>query len=374
MEAVGRLAGGVAHDFNNLLTVILGYCELLGQRRHCDPGDAVAIAEIRKAGDAAAGLTRQLLAFSRRQVLRTERLDLSATVGQIERLLQRLIGEDVELVTSLVEPGLASIVGDPGQLEQVVVNLVVNARDAMPRGGRLTIATAVEEVDEVAGAVGAEVQPGRYAVLAVSDQGVGIDEQTRARIFEPFFTTKTVAGGTGLGLATVYGIVTQSGGFLVVDSEPDQGSCFKVYLLLVEGAVGAAEQPEPAELRGGSETVLVVEDSHGVRGVARQILENLGYRVLEASDGAIALQIAAERGETIDLMLTDVVIPGLSSSDLAQRLAELRPGIKVLFTSNYTNDAIIRHGVVAGGLEYLQKPFTPASLGRKVREVLDSRA
>ncbi len=340
MEAVGRLAGGVAHDFNNLLTVIIA-------------------------------LTSQLLAFSRQQVLQPRVLDMNAVVATTQKLLERLIGEDVKLVTVLA-PDLGKVKVDPGQLEQVIMNLAVNARDAMPNGGRLTIETANVEMDEAYVRGHPLARSGRYVMLAVSDTGIGMDEATKARIFEPFFTTKEPGKGTGLGLATVYGIVQQSGGFLWVYSEPGHGTSFKTYFpQLDEAAASGAARPVALPVPRGRETVLLVEDAAAVRAVTRAVLERQGYTVLEAPNGEAALRLGAKHRGPIHLLLTDVVMPELSGRQLAEQLAALRPAMRVLYTSGYTDDAVFRHGVLEAGIAYLQKPFTPDALARKVREVLD---
>jgi PAS domain S-box-containing protein len=368
MEAVGRLAGGVAHDFNNLLTVILSYSDLLLEDLPSDAKDREDVEEIRKAAIAASSLTRQLLAFSRQQVLQPRILDINAVVSGTEKLLTRLLGEDVRLSTSLA-PDLGNVKVDPGQLEQIIMNLAVNARDAMPRGGKLTIETANVDMDAAYVAGHPVAQPGRYAMLAVSDTGIGMDALTQARIFEPFFTTKEPGKGTGLGLATVYGIVKQSGGFIWVYSEVGHGTSFKIYLPRVDEAapaLGAA----PA-LVGGSETVLVAEDVTAVRDVASEMLRRHGYTVLEAADAETALRLARQHQGEIHLLLTDVVMPGASGRELADTLVKLRPNMKVLYMSGYTDDAVVRHGVLQEGIAFLQKPFTPDSLARKLRAVLD---
>jgi signal transduction histidine kinase len=358
MEAVGRLAGGVAHDFNNLLTVITSYSDLLLE--DLAPADPKRddVDQIRKAAEGAAALTRQLLAFSRQQVLEPKVLDLRATVTSTEKLLQRLIGADVLLTTSLVSD-LGAVKADPGQLEQIIINLAVNARDAMPGGGRLTIEAANVELAEPAG---------RYVRLTLSDTGLGMDEQTRARMFEPFFTTKESGQGTGLGLATVYGIVKQAGGFIEVDSELGRGTSVTVYLPRVdeaEAVASVAAPPPTAEPRRGTETVLVVEDAAAVRLVTRQALERYGYAVLEAPNGDTALRLAAKHHGPIHLLVTDVVMPGLSGRQLAGQLSRLRPAMKVLYVSGYAGD-------VASGVAYLQKPFPPETLARRVRDLLDA--
>jgi two-component system cell cycle sensor histidine kinase/response regulator CckA len=369
MEAIGRLAGSVAHDFNNLLTAILGYADLLktdiGDRRE-------SIAEIEKAGERAATLTRQLLAFSRQQVLEPKVLQVNGLVESLEKMLRRLIGEDVELVTVL-EPEAWKVRADAGQLDQVIMNLAVNARDAMPKGGILTIETKNVRLDELYAPELATLRSGEYVMLAVTDTGVGMSSEVKSHIFEPFFTTKGVGKGTGLGLATVYGIIKQSDGFIWVYSEPGLGTSFKIYLPRVEAALDdTLSRKRPDAMTGGSETVLLVEDEQAVRTLARKLLERLGYRVLEVGDGASALEAARRHDGPIDLLLTDVVMPELSGADLAARLVALRPDTRVLFMSGYTDDAIVRHGLVREGGHFLQKPFTPDGLARKLREVLDA--
>src|SRR5216117_2818854 len=371
MEAVGQLAGGIAHDFNNLLTAILGSTQLL--LHNTPPGDPRRedAEEIRHAGLRAAELTRQLLAFSRRQVLAPKVLDVNAVVANMDRMLRRLLGEDVELVTSL-QPAAGTVNADPGQLEQVLLNLAVNARDAMPGGGRLSIGTTRVTLHEEHVERRHRMPAGDYVSLAVADTGVGMDETTQAHLFEPFFTTKEVGKGTGLGLATVYGIVKQSGGYIWVYSEPAHGTTVKVYLPRVPGVAEApAPASEPQQVRGGDETVLLVEDAAPVRTLARRSLEARGYRVLDAADGPSALELSARHAGGIDILVTDVVMPGMSGRELAERLAPARPSMKVLYTSGYTDDAMVRQGVLNAGVAFLQKPFVPDTLARKVREVLD---
>lgn len=371
MEAVGQLAGGIAHDFNNLLTVITGYGQLL--RETLEPTDPRCshLGEILKAGDRAASLTRQLLAFSRRQVLAPQVLDLNAVVKDMDKMLKRIIGEDIELV---MRPGdtLGSVKADPSQIEQVILNLAVNARDAMPTGGKLTIETQNIDLDETYTRVHATVTPGPHVMLAVTDTGVGMDADTQAHIFEPFFTTKPKGKGTGLGLATVYGIVKQSGGHIWVYSEPAHGTTFKVYLPRIESRTSVVKKAASTASLEGTETILLVEDAPAVRTLARDVLESKGYRVLVASGPAEAVRISDEFDGTIHLLLTDVVMPTMGGRQLAEHLAFSRPQMKVLYTSGYTDDTIVRHGVLNEGIQFLQKPFNPEGLARKVSEVLSS--
>jgi GAF domain-containing protein/CheY-like chemotaxis protein len=373
MEAIGRLAGGVAHDFNNLLTVIMGRTGLLLAGLGVEKAQRPALELIQATVTRAADLTRQLLAFSRKQVLQPVVLDLNAVVSTMGEMLRRLIGEDIALVTVL-NPGLGRVKADPGQVEQVIMNLAINARDAMPRGGRLTLETANVELDAGYARQHPGARPGPHVMLALSDTGGGMDAETQAHIFEPFFTTKGPGKGTGLGLATVYGVVKQSDGTIWVYSEPGRGTTFKVYLPLVEDPVEPAQGDDlaPAPLRG-METVLLVEDEDAVRDLARDVLQASGYTVLEARHGGEALRICAQHPEPIHLMLTDVVMPEMSGRELAQRLAVLRPGVKVLYMSGYTDNAVVHHGVLDPGTVFLQKPFSPTVLTRKVREVLDAR-
>jgi PAS domain S-box-containing protein len=369
MEAVGRLAGGVAHDFNNLLTVITSYGELLLEDLATGDPRRADLEQIRKAAKDAAGLTRQLLAFSRQQVLEPTVLNLNAIVTGAEKMLKRLIGEDVDLL-AITAADLGAVKADAGQIEQVIMNLVVNARDAMPDGGKVTIETANVELDAAYAAHHSVVPPGAYVLLSVSDAGVGMDEHTKAHVFEPFFTTKERGKGTGLGLATVYGIVKQSGGFVWVYSELGHGTTLKLYFPRVDERVETPERARATASIRGTETVLLAEDAAAVRAVAYEVLTRHGYTVLLAPDGRSALSIAADHAGPLHLLVTDVIMPEMSGRQLADRLKEIRPELKVLFVSGYTDDAITRHGVLEPGIAFLQKPFTPESLARKVREVL----
>jgi two-component system, cell cycle sensor histidine kinase and response regulator CckA len=372
LEGIGQLAGGIAHDFNNLLTAINGYSSLALQRIEGNPSVRIYLEEIKKAGDRAANLTRQLLAFGRKQILQPLPLSLNDIVTDMNKMLQRLIGEDIQLSAKLTTD-LKRVKADPGQIEQVLVNLIVNARDAMPHGGKLTIETANTELDREYASAHVGVLPGAYVVLAISDTGTGMDEQVRRQIFEPFFTTKEKGKGTGLGLSTVYGIVKQSGGNIWVYSELNHGTTFKVYLpALASTSMSAEVKAVEIPIQGGSETVLLVEDEEVVRGLARQILEDAGYRVLVARQGEEAIRLCIEHAKEIHLLLTDVVMPGTGGKEVADRLGALRPGIKVLFMSGYTDEAIVHHGVLDSHVKFIQKPFSPAALAKKVREVLDS--
>ena len=366
IESVGRLAGGIAHDFNNLLTAILGYTSLLLDDTPREDPQRADLEEIRSAGERAAALTRQLLAFSRRQMLQPQVVDINALVAQFEKMLRRLIGEDIDLVTALA-PDLASARLDPSSIEQVLANLAVNARDAMPLGGRLTIETSNVELDQAYARSHVNVVPGRYAMLAFSDTGEGMDAATSSMVFEPFFTTKEQGKGSGLGLATVYGIVKQSGGYIWVYSEPGHGTSFKVYFPATDTVEVQSERP--LTLDRGWETILLVEDEDAVRELAREVLRRQGYQVLEARHGLDAIRVAEGHGEAIHLMITDVVMPHMSGRDLAERLASARADMKVLFMSGYTDHAVVHRDVNAGSA-FLQKPFTPDTFARTVRRVL----
>ena len=372
MEAIGRLAGGVAHDFNNVLTAIFGYVDILREELPADSTAQRDLAEVRKASERAASLTKQLLAFSRQQVLEPMVLEPTALIEDFEKMLHRLIGEDVELRLSLARD-TGNVLADPGQLQQVLMNLAVNARDAMPTGGKLILETANAELSEQYAELHQPVVPGRYVMLAVSDTGTGMTPETRARIFEPFFTTKEKGKGTGLGLSTVYGIVKQSGGYVWVYSELGRGTTFKIYLPRVDAAPDTLLPAREPVTVAGTETILLAEDDAVLRPLAKGLLEKLGYTVLDAADAVEALEAARQYTEVIHLLLTDVVMPGASGRELARQLESHRPDVKVLYVSGYTDDAIVHHGMLEPGLNFLQKPFTPAALARKVREVLDTK-
>lgn len=371
MEAVGQLAGGVAHDFNNLLAVIIGYADML-LRRFSPDGDERTIRqveEIKKAGDRATSLTRQLLAFSRKQVLQPKILDLNVVVNDMDKMLRRLIGENIDMHTKL-DANIGMVKADPGQVEQVLMNLVVNARDAMPDGGCLTIETTNIDIDLAFIKSQRPVEPGPYVMIAVSDIGQGMSAEVQAHIFEPFFTTKEKGKGTGLGLSTVYGIAQQSGGSVSVYSEPGHGTSFKIYLPRIAGNLQITETRVEKAAPGGTETVLLVEDEESVRHMAQEILKLNGYRVLDASNGTEAVKVSEQHQGLIDIMVTDVVMPLLGGRQLAEKLALTRPEMRVLYISGYTDDAIVRHGVLDGRASFLEKPFTPDAFARKIREVL----
>ena len=370
MEAIGQLAGGVAHDFNNLLTIILGNCEVALEDFIPDDRCQDALSEIQKAGVSAAALTRQLLALSRNEIIAPTLLDLNVVLAGMQAMLRRLIREDVEVVLGL-RPELAPVNADRGQMEQVILNLAVNARDAMPKGGTLTIEIANVELDEHYAKTHVGVTSGAYVALTVTDTGAGMTPEVQARLFEPFFTTKEIGKGTGLGLATVHGIVSQSGGSVRVTSQLGRGTSFHVYLPYADAAALRADGPAPvARARSGGETVLLVEDADGLRVLATRLLERLGYTVLVAANADQALQVF-EEAPSIDVILTDVVMPGGSGSELTRRLVERRPALRVIYMSGYTDETIVHHGVLEPGIAFLEKPFSSETLGRKIREVLD---
>ncbi len=374
MEAVGRLAGGIAHDFNNLLMVISGYAEFLQDRLGPEPELRAPAQEIASAAGRASSLTRQLLAFSRKQMLAPKILDLNGVVTENLKMLRRMIGEDIDLVLAAANE-LGSVRADAGQIEQVIMNLAVNARDAMPSGGKLTIETSNVTLDEEHARFQAPLKPGNYVMLSITDTGAGMDSETKSHIFEPFFTTKGPKG-TGLGLSTVYGVVKQSGGYIWVDSDPGKGTTFRIYFPRVADIHEMPEQPAAApavtSTEPGTETILLVEDEANLRYLARQFLEKQGYRVIEAADGAVAVQVAVAHEGVIHLLLTDVIMPGMNGRELAQRITEIRPNTKVLYMSGYTENVIGKDGTLDDGVRLLQKPFTLRELKNRVREVLDS--
>ncbi len=371
MEAVGRLSGGVAHDFNNLLSVIIGYSDHLETSLPRKSPLRKSVKEIKKAGDSAASLTRQLLSFSRQQMVERKVLELNAAVSNLVGMLKRLIGENIKLVTVL-DPALGKVKADQGQLEQVIINLVVNARDAMPHGGRLVIETKNAVLDEFSTDRFPDVQPGHYAVLTVSDSGVGMDAETQSHIFEPFFTTKDPGKGTGLGLATVYGVIKQSGGHVDVQSSPGEGTTFRIYLPRVDGIVQQAK-PDTSSLKSteGSETVLLAEDEESIRNLISELLANNGYKVLAAKNGAEALEIGRRHSGPVHLLLTDVMMVEMSGPALAKQLSGFRPETRVLFMSGYADDSHSQHSTDLPDTLFLQKPFTQEGLMRKVRQCLD---
>jgi CheY-like chemotaxis protein len=371
---VGKLAGGLAHDFNNLLTGILGYSDLLLQMAENNDGMRESIEEIRKASERASALTRQLLSFSRKQIIHPKVLDLPAVIADLDKMLRRVIGEDIELLTVPAE-GLWKIKVDPGQIEQVILNLAVNARDSMPGGGKLTIETANVHLDDLYARKHQAVRQGPHVMLAVSDTGCGIPREIQPKIFDPFFTTKEAGKGTGLGLSTVYGIVKQNMGTIWVYSEPGKGTTFKIYFPRVDVSPESTSPVEWAseemETRRGCETLLVAEDDNLVRDLIRTILSGTGYTVLEARDGMEAWEIARRHKGPIHMLVTDVVMPRMGGRELANLFANQRTGAKVLFLSGYTDDAIVRHGVLEAGVEFLQKPFRPGELVQRIRTILN---
>ena len=373
MEAVGRLAGGVAHDFNNLLTVITGYSDMLLASRDLKDSQRTALEEIRRSAERGGALTHQLLAFSRRQPMQARTVRVNELLLQLEKMLHRLIGEDVELVT-IAAAALDSVHVDPGRLEQVIMNMAVNARDAMPGGGTLTLETGTTQLDGMYSAKTLGVPPGRYVTISISDTGVGMDENTLSHLFEPFFTTKNPGRGTGLGLATAYGIIRQSGGAIAFNSKVGDGTTGKIYLPLAETkAAPAAEKPSETNSSTGVETILLVEDEARVRKLIVDVLTARGYNVIEATRGEEALRFCKAHSGDIDMALVDVVMPGISGPELVRQMTPIRPELRVLYISGYTDEAVVHHGIPESGGAFLQKPFLPESLARKVREVLDSR-
>jgi CheY-like chemotaxis protein len=370
MEAVGRLAGGVAHDFNNLLGIMMGYSELLLEKLSSSDANRKTVEHIFDAVKRASEVTQQLLAFSRRQVLQTKVLDLNAVAGDAQKLLQRLMGEDIELVMR-PGPDAGHVMADPGQLIQVIMNLAVNSRDAMPGGGRLTIETANVVVDETYAQTHRPQEPGAYVMLVVSDTGHGIDADTREHLFEPFFTTKKLGKGTGLGLSTVYGIVKQSNGFIWVESEPDRGTTFRIYLPQVAQPLNQEGITVPAsEPVGGSETILIVEDEQSLREMTRESLEIAGYRVLEATDVYDAIRIAEQHQEDIHMLVTDMVMPKMSGPAMAQKVREIRTGIPVLYVSGHTDSSLLQRQLAEENTSFLQKPYSRNDLLREIRKLL----
>ena len=372
MEAIGQLAGGVAHDFNNLLTIISGYSEILLSMLPAGNALRPSVEAISEAGERAASLTRQLLAFSRQAVLEPRVLDLNDVVLQTEKMLGRLIGEDILLTTQL-DSAIPRVKLDPGHLSQVLMNLAVNARDAMPRGGKLTISTTIGYLDQRFACTHPEVEPGPYVILTVSDTGHGMKADVKAHVFEPFFTTKGLGKGTGLGLAVIHGIVKQSKGHIEIDSEVGVGTAVRIFFPAVQDQPSLGKDPNPDKKPQGTETILFVEDEDSIRAFALLVLRSHGYQVLEASDGREALEVVGRHQGPIDLLATDLVMPNLSGRDLAERLQPRFPHLKVLYMSGYTDDAVVRHGLAEEEVAFLEKPYTPLSLAQKVRQVLDQK-
>jgi len=374
MEAVGRLAGGIAHDFNNLLTTILGYSDMLIANRELDDVTAESIQEIKASGERAASLTHQLLAFSRKQVLKPQVMNLNTVITGFVKMLNRVVGEDVQIITHLAADVWLTK-ADPGQMEQVIINLAVNARDAMLYGGKLVLETGNVSMDEEQCKEGhREMQPGAYVVLSISDTGEGMDEEVKEKIFEPFYTTKELGKGTGLGLSTVFGIVKQSDGYIYVYSETGKGTTFKIYLPRIEeGQEEGGETLQAQEELKGTETILIVEDESAVRKLIHRMLKTLGYKVMEAETGREALQIFKDTKVEIDLVITDTIMPGMSGKELTERLTAIQSDVKVLYISGYTDNMIVHHGVLEEGVSFLQKPFSPTTLSQKVREMLDEK-
>ncbi len=372
LEAIGRLAGGVAHDFNNILSIIMGHGELLLGAVGGDEQARNGLEQIQRAADRAASLTQQLLAFSRKQVLQPKVLDLNDAVADVQKMLSRVIGEDIELIASL-HPSLASVKADPGQIEQVLMNLAVNARDAMPHGGKLMMETSNVEVSaELARDL--DLVPGKYAMLRVTDTGHGMEAGTMAHIFEPFFTTKPMGKGTGLGLATVWGIMKQSGGSIRVESEAGRGSTFRIYLPATQGSTRRRQESLSGErVTGGKETILIAEDEPDLRELARIFLEGYGYKVLEAASAEQAIETAGAFPDAIDLLLTDVIMPGMSGRQLAESILSKRPQTKIVYMTGYTDDMVVQHKVLEPGVMLLQKPFSKVDLALKVRSTLDGK-
>ncbi|MFZ2632390.1 MAG: ATP-binding protein [Desulfosalsimonadaceae bacterium] len=370
MEAIGRLSGGIAHDFNNLLTSIIGYSELMQDNPSQNDAEEF-LKEIVKAGKSAASLTRQLLAFSRNQVFELKIMDLNSEIKELEKMLLRMIGEDIQLKTFLSSSS-CRIKADPVQIQQVILNLAINARDAMPHGGKLTIETACLELDELyASEHDLKLNPGSYVMLSISDTGLGMDRETQEKIFEPFFTTKEIGKGTGLGLATVYGIIKQSNGYIWVYSEPGKGTSFKIYMpVILEELAVSQEKQVSSEMLFGSAAILLVEDEQYVRGLLARVLKQYGYTVIEARDGREALALCDQLVDRLDLIITDVVMPGMSGSELVDSLKKKMPDLKILFMSGYSDKAILHHVTINSEVAFIQKPISPKALGRKVQEIL----